>query len=83
MKFIAKVNVMPLKNLLDPQGKAVKHTLDNLKFNNVIDVRIGKHIDIQIEAETEEDAMKSAETICQKVLTNPVMETFSIKIIEA
>ncbi|MBN2890614.1 MAG: phosphoribosylformylglycinamidine synthase subunit PurS [Bacteroidales bacterium] len=78
MKFNAAIDVMPLDNLLDPQGKAVKHTLQNLKFNNVSNVRIGKHINVEIEAKSEEEAKKAVEQICQKVLANPIMETFRI-----
>ncbi len=83
MKFIAKVNVMPLANLLDPQGKAVKHTLENLKFNNISNVRIGKHINLEIEANSEDEALSTANEICSKVLANPVMEAFSVKIEKA
>ena len=78
MKFIAQIDVMPLPNLLDPQGKAVKNTLSNLKFTSVNNVRIGKHIVIEIEAPEKEDAKQIAEKICQKVLANPVMETYNI-----
>ena len=51
MIFTVQIKVMPLKDLLDPQGKAVMGGLQNLGINNVSDVRIGKHIDLQIEAE--------------------------------
>ena len=52
MTFTAQVKVMPLKELLDPQGKAVKSGLDNLGLNNVQDVRIGKNIVLQIESQS-------------------------------
>ena len=80
MKYIARVNVMPLKNLLDPQGKAVLNTLHDLKYTDIVNVRIGKHIKIELAAETKTQAKKQVEKICQEVLTNPVMETFTVKI---
>jgi len=52
MKFLAEINVMPLKALLDPQGKAVTHSMKNIGFNEVSNVRIGKHITLEIEAKT-------------------------------
>ncbi|MEX0636109.1 MAG: phosphoribosylformylglycinamidine synthase subunit PurS, partial [Ferruginibacter sp.] len=56
MLFTAQVKVMPLKDLLDPQGKAVLSGLQNLQINAIADVRIGKHIDLQIEANSKEEA---------------------------
>ena len=84
MKFLAEIDVMPLKNLLDPQGKAVKLTLHNLKYNNVEDVRIGKHISLIINAKDNREAENLTKEIAQKVLHNPIMETFSyqIKVLE-
>ena len=69
---------MPLKDLLDPQGKAVMGGLQNLGLNNVSDVRIGKHIDLQIEAENKEAALVTAEEAAKKLLANLVMEVFEI-----
>ena len=80
MIFTAQVKVMPLKDLLDPQGKAVMGGLQNLGLSNVSDVRIGKHIDLQIEAGNKEEAMASAEEAAKKLLANPVMEIFEITI---
>ncbi|WP_295116596.1 phosphoribosylformylglycinamidine synthase subunit PurS [uncultured Chitinophaga sp.] len=80
MTFTAHINVMPLKELLDPQGKTVLGGLKNLGIQ-VQDVRIGKHITLQIDAATKEDAHKIAETACQKLLANQVMEFFEITIL--
>ncbi len=77
MKFIAEIDVMPLKELLDPQGKAVKLGLKNLDIHSVEDVRIGKHITLALEADTEESARQQVDTACQKLLSNPVMEGYS------
>ena len=81
MIFTAQVKVMPLKDLLDPQGKAVMGGLKNLDLNNITDVRIGKHIDLQIEAGSREEALTAATASAKKLLANPVMETFEIVII--
>lgn len=80
MTFTALINIMPLKELLDPQGKAVRGGLKNLGMGNIQDVRIGKHITLQIEAADKESAKKTAEEACQKLLANPVMEYFEVNI---
>ncbi|HNA16458.1 MAG TPA: phosphoribosylformylglycinamidine synthase subunit PurS, partial [Ferruginibacter sp.] len=56
MTYTVQIKVMPLKDLLDPQGKAVMGGLQNLGLSNVSDVRIGKHIDLQIDAADKEAA---------------------------
>jgi phosphoribosylformylglycinamidine synthase len=76
MKFIAKIDVMPLRALLDPQGKAVEMTLTGLGYSNVQNVRIGKHITLEIEATNKEKAMTIVNEICARVLHNPIMEGF-------
>ncbi|MEY2917476.1 MAG: phosphoribosylformylglycinamidine synthase subunit PurS [Bacteroidota bacterium] len=78
MIFTVQVKVMPLKDLLDPQGKAVMGGLQNLGINDVTDVRIGKHIDLQIEANSKEAALVSAAAAAKKLLANPVMEYFEL-----
>ncbi|RFS24590.1 phosphoribosylformylglycinamidine synthase subunit PurS [Chitinophaga silvatica] len=80
MTFTALINVMPLKELLDPQGKAVLGGLKNLGMGQVQDVRIGKHITLQIEAASQEEARQIAENACQKLLANQVMESFEVVI---
>jgi phosphoribosylformylglycinamidine synthase PurS subunit len=80
MTFTAQVKVMPLKELLDPQGKAVFGGFKNLGLNAIRDVRIGKNISLQIEADTEESAKQIAEEAATKLLANPVMEMFEITI---
>ncbi|MBK8610179.1 MAG: phosphoribosylformylglycinamidine synthase subunit PurS [Chitinophagaceae bacterium] len=80
MIFTVQIKVMPLKDLLDPQGKAVMGGLQNLGLQNISDVRIGKHIDLQIEAETKEAAFGTAEEAAKKLLANPVMEVYEITI---
>lgn len=76
MKFIAHINVMPLKELLDPQGKAVNGSLHNLGLSQVEDVRIGKHITLLLDTSHREEADKIVSEACKKLLSNPVMESF-------
>ena len=76
MKFIAEINVMPLKALLDPQGKAVGMVMQNTGFSEIANVRIGKHITLEIDAPTKEAAMERVNEACSKVLTNPIMEGY-------
>ncbi len=76
MKFIAEINVMPLKALLDPQGKAVTHSMKNIGFTEVSNVRIGKHITLEIETSSKEIAMERVNEACNKILSNPIMEGF-------
>jgi phosphoribosylformylglycinamidine synthase len=81
MKFTAQVTVMPLKELLDPQGKAVMTGLGNLGFRDVDDVRVGKNISLRIEAASKEEAQKIAEEASRKLLANPVMEYYEITLL--
>ena len=80
MKFTVQVKVMPLKELLDPQGKAVMTGLGNLGLKKIEDVRIGKNITLQIEAGNPEEAKQLAEEASKKLLANPVMEYFEISV---
>ena len=64
MKFIAEINVMPQKEILDPQGKAVRIGLQNLNITQVADVRIGKHITLQLEADSEAAANEIVTEAC-------------------
>ena len=73
---------MPLKDLLDPQGKAVMGGLLNLGLQGVEEVRVGKHITLQIEAATEAAARQVAEEASKKLLANPVMEFYEIELVD-
>jgi phosphoribosylformylglycinamidine synthase len=82
MTYNVQIKVMPLKDLLDPQGKAVLSGLKNLGLNAVADVRVGKHITLQVEADSETQAKQMAEEASKKLLANQVMEFFEIEMIE-
>ena len=81
MRYSVQIKIMPLKDLLDPQGKAVLGGLLNLGLKNVEDVRIGKHITLQVEARSEAEAKETAEVASKKLLANPVMEFYEIELI--
>ena len=81
MNFSVQVKVMPLKELLDPQGKAVLGGLRNLGLPAVKDVRIGKTIELQVDAGSPEQAKAIAEEAGRKLLANPVMEYFEISVL--
>lgn len=81
MKFLAEINVMPQKEILDPQGKAVLIGLQNLGINQVDGVRIGKHITLMVEAESEAEANEVVTNACKKLLANLIMEEFEFTLV--
>lgn len=83
MKFNAHINVMPQRALLDPQGRAVSASMKNINLSDIANVRIGKHITLEVEAATKEDAMEKVELACKKLLSNPIMETYEFHMEQA
>ena len=83
MKYKAEINVMPLKALLDPQGKAVTSSMKNLGLAEIQNVRIGKHISMEIEASSQETAHAKVEEACKKLLANQIMEAYEFTIVAA
>ncbi len=82
MKFIAEINVMPLKALLDPQGKAVTGSMKNLGLPEIENVRIGKHISLEVDADTKDTAHKKVDEACKKLLCNQIMEFYEFELKE-
>jgi phosphoribosylformylglycinamidine synthase subunit PurS len=80
MIYTVQVTVMPLKELLDPQGKAVVGGLKNLGLDAISDIRIGKNIQLQVEAADADKAKSLAEEAARKLLANPVMEYFEVAV---
>ncbi len=80
MKFVAEIDIMPRKELLDPQGKAVVNNLGHLDLQGVSDVRIGRHVSMTLEADTEAEARQKVETACQKLLANVIVETYHFQL---
>ncbi len=75
--FHATIVVILRRSILDPQGKAVEHGVHSLGYPNVRNVRIGKHIEFDVDAEERQEAERIVKEACQKLLANPVMEDFS------
>ena len=78
--FQAEIDVMPKKEILDPQGKAVTGSMKNLGLAEIQNVRIGKHITLEIEADTEEIAHAKVEDACKNLLANLIMESYRFKL---
>lgn len=83
MKFQAEIDVMPKKEILDPQGKAVTGSMKNLGLAEIQNVRIGKHISLEIEAETEAIAKTKTEEACKNLLANLIMESYTFTVVPA
>ncbi|WP_295794996.1 phosphoribosylformylglycinamidine synthase subunit PurS [Mucilaginibacter sp.] len=81
-KFQAEIDVMPKKEILDPQGKAVTGSMKNLGLAEIQNVRIGKHITLEIDAENKEAASSKVDTACKSLLANLIMESYSFSITE-
>ncbi|MBN4065978.1 phosphoribosylformylglycinamidine synthase subunit PurS [Candidatus Amoebophilus asiaticus] len=82
MKFLAEVDIMPLKEILDPQGKAVTASMKNLNLPEISNVRIGKHITLEVEAESKEVASEKIDTACKKLLANLIIEEYEFSLEE-
>ena len=81
-KFQAEIDVMPKKEILDPQGKAVTGSMKNLGLSEIQNIRIGKHISLEIEAVNAEIAHAKVEEACKNLLANLIMESYSFKIVQ-
>lgn len=82
MKFRAEINIMPFKALLDPQGKAVTSGMKNIGLPEISNVRIGKHISLEIEAKNKNTAKDKADTACKKLLANMIVEYYEFEIFD-
>lgn len=83
MKFKAEIDVMPLDALLDPQGKAVTNSMKNIGLPEIENVRIGRHVQLSVEAANKSEAEAKVEQACKKMLANAIMEKFSFSVQEA
>jgi phosphoribosylformylglycinamidine synthase len=81
-KFQAEIDVMPKKEILDPQGKAVTGSMKNLGLAEIHNVRIGKHISLEIEADSEATAHAKVEQACKNLLANLIMESYNFSVKE-
>ena len=81
-RFQVEVKVMPRPTLLDPEGQAVEHALHSLGFNQVESVRVGKSLVFDIDQSDASGAEASARAMCERLLSNPVTEDFSVFVTE-
>ncbi len=82
MKFAVHINVMPKEEISDPQGQAVERTLPSLGFSDIQSVRVGKRIEIVLDAADQVAAEQTAVAMCDKMLANPVIEDYELEVIE-
>jgi phosphoribosylformylglycinamidine synthase subunit PurS len=80
--YLSRIKVTLRKTILDPQGKTVEHSIQSLGYKNIKDTRIGKYIELKIDAGSETEAKKVTEEICKKLLANPVMEDYEFSVIK-
>ena len=80
MKFLAEIEILPKKGLLDPQGKAVTHSMPSIGLNNVNEVCVGRFITMEIEAASESEAHETADNASKKLLANLIMEQYKIRV---
>jgi len=82
MRFRARVRVMPRPSILDPQGQAVAHALGELGFTGVAGVRVGRIVELELEAASADAARQGALSMCERLLANPVTEDFALDAVE-
>ena len=82
MQFVAEIDIMPLDGLLDPAGKAVTHSMATLGLGEVSNVRIGKHIQLVVSAESASEAESKVDEACKRLLVNQIMEKYTFSISE-
>lgn len=78
--YLAKIKVVLKQSILDPQGQTILHALENLGYNSVKELRVGKYIELKLDVDDDETANKLISEICNKLLSNPVMENYSFDI---
>tara|TARA_B100001996_G_C18440626_1_gene508271 strand:+ start:136 stop:381 length:246 start_codon:yes stop_codon:yes gene_type:complete len=81
MEFFVKINILPQEALLDPQGKTVESNTMKMGIDNISNIRIGKHITLVIKSDNVEEAKKTTELICEKLLVNQITEQYSYEIL--
>ena len=80
MSFAAHVNVMLKPGIADPQGQTIERALPALGYDEVTEVRVGKRIELRLEADDVEDAMRRVNEMCERLLANPVIESYEVSL---
>ena len=79
--MLAQIHVTFKEGVLDPQGKTVHHTLNDLGYDEVLDVHIGKYLEIKLDSASEEEAEIRVQEMCKRLLANTVIESFRFKLV--
>jgi phosphoribosylformylglycinamidine synthase PurS subunit len=80
MTYVVRISVMLKDGIADPQGQTIQRALPALGYSNMSDVRVGKRIDLAVDAQSEHEARARAEDLCKRLLANPVLESFEVSI---
>ena len=80
MKFSCRVTVMLKPGIADPQGQTIERALPALGYGGVDGIRVGKHIELSVEATDEADARRRVGEMCERLLANPVIESYEVSI---
>jgi len=81
-EFRYAVNVLPKPGILDPQGRAVELSLPHLDVTNVSQVRVGRRVELTVTAASEAEARRTVESLSGNMLSNPLIETYSVELLE-
>lgn len=79
----AKIQVTLKKSVLDPQGVAVEKALKTLNYSNVGDVKVGKYLEVSVEGKDREEVEEQIRDMCDRLLTNPIIEDYTFEVTEA
>jgi phosphoribosylformylglycinamidine synthase PurS subunit len=80
MRFSIKAYITPKRSILDPQGRAIEHSLKSLGFDQIQSARVGKFIALQLEASSPEQACHIANRMCEQLLANTVIEDYRVEV---
>ena len=79
--MLAQIHVTFKEGVLDPQGKTIHHALNDLGYDEVLDVNIGKYLEIKLDSASEEEAEIRVREMCERLLANTVIESFRFAIV--
>lgn len=82
MLYLAKIKITLRNGILDVQGKAVENALHSIEFPMISNVRIGKFVELEIEANDQPEALQLVDSACKKLIANPIIEDYEIELFE-
>jgi len=78
--YKANITITLRPSILDPEGKTIEQSLHQLGYADVHNIRMGKHVEVDVDAGTEKEAREIVDNICSKLLANPVMEDYTFRV---